>query len=641
VLALDLLSIIGFLLAWVGWGSLLAATLVRDAEVDWGQKAAWGVALAISVGGVLELTCMISRPLILTLLAIGWALWAVDVGRRRLGSRIDLAPSMDGLRRHRIATAILAAVLAVVVLRVAASAVDERVNIHDDHHAYLVFPVRMLDTGCLGNDPFNHRRLVSSLGGKSFLDTFTMSVATPYNLHITDAGLGLILVLGLLQGRFRRRGVAALPAAAILLFVAAIPPPQVNMTALMLGTALLLSLYRTLDEWPESANVAAATVVIALTTAAIVALKNQLVPAVACTLALSYLFYIRNSGRRRQALAQAAACAALVGLLVLPWMLSLWSSSGTMFYGLLGSGVARYDLVAELRTPAKTLELLWAAARNRDFLLLVALLPLTLWRVRGISQGRAAALAMAFGNVLAAVVVVVVTTAPARNPEIGAQRYCFPFLFAAILVLLVKAVESPEYGGLAGFGARPWTHSARAKAVTVLAALLVLSYSPWAARSLVQDLRSVDSGLRGTSRQAAGAIRALQESVPPGESLLARLEEPFLLDFSRNPVQVVDHPGMVSPTPGMPIFEGGEALAGYLLESRIRYVAFSYKSEANYSIRRFRERLKHSHSVQRAVAAHVFAFNESLQDLGRTRKRIYDDGEMWVLDLAQRRESPR
>ena len=67
---------------------------------------------------------------------------------------------------------------------------------------------------------------------------------------------------------------------------------------------------------------------------------------------------------------------------------------------------------------------------------------------------------------------------------------------------------------------------------------------------------------------------SLQQSVPPGEPLLVMLEKPYRLDFRRNRIMSLDIPGAVSPAPGIPILDGPEEVAGYLLGKSIRYVAF-------------------------------------------------------------------
>jgi hypothetical protein len=68
---------------------------------------------------------------------------------------------------------------------------------------------------------------------------------------------------------------------------------------------------------------------------------------------------------------------------------------------------------------------------------------------------------------------------------------------------------------------------------------------------------------------------ALQQSIPQGETVLTRLDAPFILDFKRNQLFLADWPGGASLPPGMPAFKGPEALANYLVSKSIRYIAYS------------------------------------------------------------------
>jgi hypothetical protein len=100
----------------------------------------------------------------------------------------------------------------------------------------------------------------------------------------------------------------------------------------------------------------------------------------------------------------------------------------------------------------------------------------------------------------------------------------------------------------------------------------------------------------------------------------------------------------------MPFFEGGEAQARYLLAASVRYVAYDYRAEAGFSRLRFERRLlpakgraacasfqapPECSTFSRVAALLTFDFQKSLEELGRTRKRIYDDGSVFMLDLLQ------
>ena len=130
------------------------------------------------------------------------------------------------------------------------------------------------------------------------------------------------------------------------------------------------------------------------------------------------------------------------------------------------------------------------------------------------------------------------------------------------------------------------------------------------------------------------------DSVPEGEIVLTRLDKPFLMNFKKHTIWIADWPGGASLPPGMPSFKGEEALADYLVSQSIRYVAYSYANEANFPKKSLGGRLIISPDVSlwlQNEALNTFEFQESLQKLGETRKRIYDDGENFVIDLSSKK----
>jgi hypothetical protein len=131
------------------------------------------------------------------------------------------------------------------------------------------------------------------------------------------------------------------------------------------------------------------------------------------------------------------------------------------------------------------------------------------------------------------------------------------------------------------------------------------------------------------SDQEIQAYKTLQSSIPPGELLIEKLDKPFLLDFKRNTVLLVDWAAASLP-PGLPFSKGSEALAGYLTGHSIRYVAYSYGGEAE------RRKLPTYFPYFRMQLLYSYDFEDNLEGLGRTRRHLYDDGNSFVLDLLQR-----
>ena len=78
--------------------------------------------------------------------------------------------------------------------------------------------------------------------------------------------------------------------------------------------------------------------------------------------------------------------------------------------------------------------------------------------------------------------------------------------------------------------------------------------------------RSALKGRGGLVVKDEPRIRKAQASIPVGGRILVSLKEAFLLDFTRNPIWHFNHPGMVSPPPGLPFPADRSAFDDLLLE---------------------------------------------------------------------------
>src|SRR5262249_21617073 len=72
--------------------------------------------------------------------------------------------------------------------------------------------------------------------------------------------------------------------------------------------------------------------------------------------------------------------------------------------------------------------------------------------------------------------------------------------------------------------------------------------------------------------------RQLQAAIPPGQRFLAFLPMAHLLDFARNPINVMDSNCGISPPPGMPLKRAPEEVAQYLRSLGISWVASRARS---------------------------------------------------------------
>jgi hypothetical protein len=129
----------------------------------------------------------------------------------------------------------------------------------------------------------------------------------------------------------------------------------------------------------------------------------------------------------------------------------------------------------------------------------------------------------------------------------------------------------------------------------------------------------------------------MQAAVPPMARLLVMIDRPYLLDFARNPIEILDEPGAASPAPGIPLVEGAEKVALYLRAHGIRYVGFVRPDRAVsplYSRAQWLGMLNGSAPLWHATAPFNLAAFDVLGQFAQHHRRLYDDGQLVVVDLA-------
>jgi hypothetical protein len=637
------------LLSLTGWGKALNQILFPNQRVDWGQRAAWGLAFSIIIGGVLNATWNISPTNILIFLGFGLIYCLVDLVNHRQSIATNLSQLFQESRQDKIILSGIATVSFLILIQYAGWVYTGRLNFanmvyadgfntSDDYHAYLVFPHKMLQLGSMGLEPFSERRM-TSLGGQSFLHTFIVSVLSDTNLNIIDPSLALIITIGLIIGFLKENQASTRRVIFTILLVLLIAVPKANTTSMMLPVALFLSLFRTLDskEIDRSSWVSNACI-IALISAAICTLKSSLIPASVIVFAVSYLCYFISSNTKIKVVWEFGLATVLVGIFLLPWMISLYQSSGTLLYPLLGKGyhASAYGITFKSgATLLGTVKTALGAFRGIYILVLILLGCLSL-SIRPLKfanlpaessfSNRQAPLSMTVAALVATVVVGVLT----ENAD--PFRYSFSHLFPAIIILIMLAMT--DTGGLNKNGIPNFF------IVAVFCAGLTISYN-WdiTKNTYSAYVKNIKFGLTNPSLVSAKQklqYAALQQSIPQGETVLTRLDAPFILDFKRNQLFLADWPGGASLPPGMPAFKGPEALANYLVSKSIRYIAYSSWS------------LNHPADVDtsgpglsswfRLQSQLSHDFRDNVQQLAKTRKKLYEDGENFVLDLGVQRK---
>lgn len=604
--------------------------------VGWGQKASWGMAFSICVGGVLNLTWTISRTTILIYLGLGFLFWLINSCSNRSSLITLLKNFLYDCRKDRIFFLGCLTVLGLILVQYSGWVYNHRFH-PDDLTGYFVFPNKMLQIGSLGPDPFNARRLITSLGGQAFLQTFVLSMLNEANLNLIDPGIALIVSVLLILEYVKKKNLSKRIAVFLLFVFLLIPYPRTNTTSCLTATALFLSLFMLL-EWDvlKFRNFSSNACIIALITAAICSLKSSFIPACGLLFILSYTFYILGSKSRNRQLAtyEFLMSSILVLLFLLPWMISMYQSSGTLLFPIFGKGYhgsvySGLNYAYEKFTLAIAMKIIFEKMKSIDFIALIVLGFIGICsRTRNLAD-REALLSFFLSAGLGTIIVIL------TNGGFDTTRYPFPFVYPALIILTINACTNLEVRDANKF---PTFNSL--PIAMVLAGMLIGgdAVSNFPKRNNLAQIRVGLSNMPLVSKQESDQYAKMQRAVPEGAVLLERLEKPFLLDFKRNKILIADIPGEASPPPGMPLFKGGEALANYLVLKSIRYVAYSYKNEAGFPKKLVEYRLKHWNVSRwlRIESEQTLDFQDNLKELSKTRKRIYDDGEIFVLDLLSR-----
>ena len=292
----------------IGWGALVLRLFRVPVPLP-GLCGATGLATLCVFGGVLNLAGLVLPPVL-------WLLVLVGVSGLMVRWREQPFPLRP------------LGWLALAVLPAAIGGATGALNPHDDLQGYLVFPVRMLETGSFGPDVFNERRMLV-FGAQSFLQCFVLLVAQWRSVPVLESGVALWLLLLLVHDIARARVVWLVP---VVLLVTAIELQPVNVAALLTSSVLLLALANEL----RGERTAGSTVRIALFVAGTLSLKHNLVAAVAPLFAARFVadLWCRQWRTGLRWLVPLP----LAGLMLVPWLIDSWWHNGTPWFPLLGPG---------------------------------------------------------------------------------------------------------------------------------------------------------------------------------------------------------------------------------------------------------------------------------------------------------------
>ncbi|HEY5229211.1 MAG TPA: hypothetical protein VIJ19_11765, partial [Opitutaceae bacterium] len=499
---------------------------------------ALGVSAFVLAGGVLNLFRLALPLSVWVLLLAGLAASSHAVWRLRTHpAGIDSGTRGLGLLA-----------LALAAFTAATQAMPAAYNWNDDLQSYFTHPVRMIETGTIYGSPLSSVGAVS-LGGMAFVQCSALVCLPLSSLNGCDAVLGLVLCLIPLVAYGARHPTVRPAVALAIAGTLVIDPFYVNVSALYLGSSLMIAavLLTGIPRAGDGAFTGATPLAAGVLYAALVALKPTfLLFAVlhAALVLVSSGLSQRNlgAGLKWAASALAWACA-----LLSPWVLVhlrhyLASAApaaprqivhqaidlvGTTPLANGFTGLGAYTLLAALTGALGAASLAFGSAR---------------WRTAAVLAPASAALAAVAAYPLMLFIFPRAVGYSDADPD--AVRYYIPLALGVFPIVLCMASRSVMEGG------SRLSQRERLGLCLFLGLLALAGFSGSAAvrlrnavryRTLLPYPAAHDPALARATERALGSdkeaqVRALQDRIPAGASVVAWIYTPYFLDYARNRV---------------------------------------------------------------------------------------------------------
>lgn len=647
--AAGVLTVLAIVSASLGYGQgLLRLAGARRARLPVAVTSGAGLALFAAVAGWLVAARSFSRGAGLALLASGITFLVLSGGN---------LPSPRRLRSSPGQLALIALAGLIVVARALGAVHPLQASPGDDWVAYYHPPKLLLETGAL-DEPFGFRRL-GALGVGPLLQSYFFPIWASSGVRVADAAVGGLLVWGAARALAALTTLRPAPlhveALGLLGVVASLTIPITNSSPILLplGSALLLLwLSAALVRGGESTHESVALALFWGASAALLTglrTSNVAFPGLVGLAGVALATWKRNGvALRRWLLAALAFVVALA-----PWSLASWRSSGTPFFPLIrGNYGFPSGLLAPL-SPSESFDFvaqtLWGSR-----LFLPLLLGFLVVRERGFSDTAIACAVALVGTVVATAL------ALTASDTFNVVRYVAPFLAASVLFLAVLWL-----GSLVAEAGLSRTRRSASLILVGLAALTWLflpirlerktssqrgSEFPYTSpaqqiykngkNAFVAAGRALESGIQRAELGGASHFTAVQELLDADARIVSAVSKPFFWRFDRQLVHLLDCPGQASPPPGMPFFQGADALAAYWVGLGYTHLAFSPPFDRGlYSMGHWRSARRSGDFLWEQWSLYFLDFLHNELLLAERGSVVYRSRELIVVDLRRALEA--
>lgn len=609
------------LFSFYGYGNLLVKLKFFNVsglvEKNFGLKTLIGLGFFLCLSGYLELFRIGGNTLLLTLTVIGLILSWFGMPTIQM-SQLNTVIQSISLKRFTLILLGLS-LLGAILLNVTFLPL----NGADDYQGYVVFAKHILQEGYQGNDPFSVRLVEQGFGGGNFLNALFMAGSPGGNLHLTDVGIGLclLLLIGISPNQAKCKkslDMALVFCIAIGLMIFA---PVVNTAPLLLGCAFMYGALLLSINMPPVYGKKQSFLFGFLLSSFVILKGTFLIPAflIAGTHYLCRTWFSRSLW----VLKEAGMTLASFIFFLMPWLISNYQLHDTAFYPLLGKGFSNTG-------SSGLLTYIQFITNELEFLPLYGLL-LTSWILL---NSRVIDLRIKYYSAILVAVVMVGTTLLAVTPG-GFFRYSYITLATPTAFLLTLYVSNRTNQFVPSFQKL----SLRANKyilyfLITISAVLMLHQTKRVLLIFIKNgfLAAKIEDLNANS----SSYKQIQSLIPNQVSVITQTSNPYLFDFSRNQIYVMDYPGNAGIKPGTPFTASSTELANYFRFNNICYVVHSYFNwERQRNDQQFLSDMNSTYTWNRNLSTRSYLTNEQLMEFSKYFEVIYDDGKERLFNICK------
>ncbi len=625
--------------SFVGWGIWTKRWIAPGRLIDVGLLAGWGLAAYVLVGGLICGAHLAVRPVLIGQVAVGiFGLGWIEGIRRPSWARLR--------RRSLLATAhpgtylLLAAGCGLTLLTFFGYLGWHWFNPSDDLPFYFTLAKKLEQTGSL-YEPYAARR-IATFGGQVYLHATFVSIASFYYLHGVDGGIATVLVfllvIGQVAGSSHLSARHALPLGLALMLLFTLQEVRVNTNSEATGLVAILALYRSIrvplgDGGEPSLFAPRRTILLACLTLTSVLLRISNAPAVLAFIVILHAtehFAATARPWSRPSLRSLGRTTALFAVTsigaFLPWSVLQRQSSGTFFYPLGHSNVTPgwTLLLAPKGWPEELEQLIEHIFYSKPISLFLPFAVAGLVPLRG--RARNDLVALSIGTLVG--LGVFSHQAVAFGPS-NTSRYLYA-TYAAVALLVMASVERTAASvGVAAVALAMHLATTRDEVRGMLKSLLQQAHT-----SLENDGAAEVAAFEGGDT----AYRDLQEHTVAGATMVTAVNESFRFDFKRNRILALDVLGGMGPSPGWPAHKGPAALAKFLRDNGVRYLAWVDFNGGHefYGRSHWTPFVGQKESYLGGEAVLQLDAEDSIEKLSTNETVVFKEGGMTLVDLGPR-----